>query len=141
MKTRKNSPSCLYNKQLDDLPQGTIATVAGLVMVRQRPKTAKGVIFLTLEDETAIANIIVWRRTYEIFRRAVVCGRLLRVTGKIERDGVVVHLIASRIEDISHLLDLLLPGMDTSQNTKSVQNQVPANMGKVQATVIDQPQR
>ncbi len=103
-------PVCLHNNRLGDLPQGTVIAVAGLVLVRQRPKTAKGVIFLTLEDETGIANIVVWRRTFETFRRAVICGRLLRVTGHIERDGKVVHLIARRVEDISHMLDMLLQG-------------------------------
>lgn len=81
--------------------------VAGLVVTRQRPGTASGVIFLTLEDETGIANVIVWPKTYERFRRAVIAGRLLRVTGQVQRDGEVQHLIAHRIEDLSHMLDRL----------------------------------
>ncbi len=85
--------------------------MAGLVLVRQRPGTAKGVIFITLEDETGVSNIIVWRKIYERFRRAVIAGRLLRVTGRIQREGDVCHVIAERIEDISPLLDSLLqPG-------------------------------
>jgi error-prone DNA polymerase len=62
------------------------------------------VIFLTLEDETGVSNIIVWPKVYERFRRAVMGGRLLRVTGRIERAGIVVHVIADRIEDLSHCL-------------------------------------
>ena len=85
-------------------------TVAGLVMVRQRPGTAKGVIFVTLEDETGIANIVVWSKIYETFRRAVVAGRLLRVTGRVQRDGPVIHVIAEQVEDLSHLLDALASG-------------------------------
>ncbi|WP_370879054.1 error-prone DNA polymerase [Gemmobacter fulvus] len=81
-------------------------TVTGLVITRQRPGTASGVIFLTLEDETGVANVVVWKRVYETFRKAVIAGRLLRITGRIERDGPVVHLIAERIEDMSHLLAL-----------------------------------
>lgn len=83
-------------------------TVAGLVILRQRPGTAKGVIFLTLEDETGVVNIIVWRKFYETFRRAVIAGRLLRVTGQLQRAHGVTHVIANQIEDISPMLDLLL---------------------------------
>ncbi|MCI2400487.1 OB-fold nucleic acid binding domain-containing protein [Aliiroseovarius subalbicans] len=86
-------------------PNGALVTVAGLVLVRQRPGTANGVIFLTLEDETGVSNIIVWRKAYEAFRRAVVSGRCLRVTGRLQRESGVVQIIAERIEDISHMLD------------------------------------
>ena len=78
--------------------------LTGLVITRQRPGTASGVIFLTLEDETGTANVVVWRKVYETFRAAVVAGRLLRVTGRIERDGQVTHLIAERVEDLSDRL-------------------------------------
>jgi DNA polymerase III alpha subunit len=89
-------------------PNGARVTVAGLVLVRQRPGTAKGVIFITLEDEFGVSNIIVWRAIYERFRRAVIAGRLLRVTGRIQREGGVVHVIAETIEDLSPMLDSLL---------------------------------
>ncbi|WP_444455317.1 error-prone DNA polymerase [Rhodobacter capsulatus] len=82
-------------------------SVCGLVITRQRPGTASGVIFLTLEDETGVANIVVWPKIYERFRRAVMGGRLLRVTGRLEREGIVVHLIAERIEDLSPRLSEL----------------------------------
>lgn len=82
--------------------------VAGLVILRQRPGTAKGVIFLTLEDETGVVNIIVWRVMYEKFRRAVIAGRMLRVTGRLQRAHSVTHVLAERIEDISDMLDLLV---------------------------------
>jgi error-prone DNA polymerase len=82
-------------------------TVAGLVITRQRPGTASGVIFVTLEDETGVANVIVWPKVYERFRRAVIGGRLLRVTGRLQREGAVIHLIAETVEDLSHSLTLL----------------------------------
>ena len=82
-------------------------TVTGLVITRQRPGTASGVIFLTLEDETGTANVVVWTRVYDAFRKAVIAGRLVRVTGRIEREGQVVHLIAETVEDVSHLLATL----------------------------------
>ena len=87
--------------------KGSLVTVCGLVITRQRPGTASGVIFITLEDETGVCNIVVWSRIYERFRTAVIGGRLLRVTGRLERDGQVIHLIAERIEDISPHLALL----------------------------------
>ncbi|SLN30524.1 Error-prone DNA polymerase [Ruegeria meonggei] len=84
--------------------------VAGLVILRQRPGTAKGVIFVTLEDETGIVNVVVWRKIYERFRRAVISGRLLRVTGRMQRAHSVTHVIAEEIEDISAMLDVLVQG-------------------------------
>lgn len=101
-------PSALVAERLYMPPTGALVTVAGLVILRQRPGTAKGVIFLTLEDETGVINVIVWRKMYERFRRAVISGRLLRITGRVQRDHDVVHVLAEEIEDISPLLDELL---------------------------------
>ena len=81
---------------------------AGVVILRQRPGTAKGVIFLTLEDETGTVNIVVWRHLYERHRRAVIAGRMLKVTGRIQRENSVIHILAEQMEDISPLLDTLL---------------------------------
>ncbi len=88
-------------------PDRSRSRVAGLVITRQRPGTASGVIFVTLEDETGIANVIVWPRVYERNRRAVIAGRLLRVSGRLQSEGSVRHLVAWRIEDLSRLLDRL----------------------------------
>ena len=93
--------------RLVEVENGERVSVCGLVLVRQRPGTAKGVIFMTLEDETGVANIIVWRNTFEHFRRIVLTTRLVKVTGKLQRQGIVVHVIADRLEDLSHLLDNL----------------------------------
>ncbi len=97
---------------LPRVPNGARVTVAGLVLVRQRPGTAKGVIFITLEDETGVSNVVCWKALYEKYRRAVIAGRLLRVTGKLERQGSVDHIIAEHIEDLSHLLDNLVRERD-----------------------------
>ena len=104
-------PSCLTAEQLVLPPGGARVAVAGIVVCRQRPGTAKGVIFLTLEDETGTANVVVWAKVFERFRRAVIAGRCLRVTGRLQRDGDVVHVVAERIEDISAMLDGIV-GMD-----------------------------
>lgn len=107
-------PAALPAGRLDEPSDGARVCVAGLVLVRQRPGTAKGVIFLTLEDETGVANVVVWAKTYERFRRAVIAGRLLRVTGRLQRQSGVVHVVAELIEDLSPLLDrLLLPDFRT----------------------------
>jgi single-strand DNA-binding protein len=101
-------PACLTARSLDLPPSGARVAVAGIVLCRQRPGTAKGVIFLTLEDETGTANVVVWAKVYERFRRAVIAGRCLRITGRLQREGDVVHVVAERIEDISPLLDRIV---------------------------------
>ena len=101
-------PAALPAARLDEPSHGARVCVAGLVLVRQRPGTAKGVIFVTLEDETGVCNVVVWAKTYERFRRAVISGRLLRVTGRLQRDAGVVHVVAELIEDLSPMLDQLL---------------------------------
>ena len=100
-------PAAVTAARLGAPPGGARVTVAGLVILRQRPGTARGVIFLTLEDETGVVNIVVWHALYERFRRAVIAGRLLRVTGRVQREAGVVHVVAEEIEDISDLLDRL----------------------------------
>lgn len=97
---RPTIPDVLPHAELLHVRPGRVS-VCGLVITRQRPGTASGVIFLTLEDETGTANIVVWDSIYRQFRREVMGGRLLRVTGRLEREGIVVHLIAERIEDLS----------------------------------------
>ena len=98
------------------VPNGARCTVAGLVLVRQRPGTAKGVIFITLEDETGVCNVIVWRKIYEQFRRAVIAGRMLRVTGQLQREGAVTNIVSQHVEDISYMLDdLLKPNIEIAR--------------------------
>ncbi len=89
--------------RLKEQPEGRVA-VAGLVLVRQRPGTASGVIFATLEDETGIANLIIWPQTFERYRRQVLASSLMRVEGRLQREGLVMHVIAERIDDLSQLL-------------------------------------
>jgi error-prone DNA polymerase len=92
---------------------GSRARAAGLVTCRQRPDTASGVIFVTLEDETGCVNVVVWRDLIERQRRELLGARLLAVEGRIERDGEVVHLIARELSDRSALLgQLFAPSRD-----------------------------
>ena len=85
---------------------GRRVTVAGLVLVRQRPGQGN-VIFMTLEDETAIANTIIWPRVFETFRPVVLGSRLISVTGKLQNDSGVIHVVAEHMEDLSPLLPRL----------------------------------
>jgi len=81
--------------------------VAGVVLIRQRPGSAKGVVFITIEDETGVANIVVWPDLKERFRKEVMGARLLEVRGRVERDDSVIHVIAAHIRDASADLALL----------------------------------
>ncbi|OHV68954.1 error-prone DNA polymerase [Mesorhizobium sp. LCM 4577] len=74
---------------------------AGIVLVRQRPGSAKGVMFITLEDETGIANLVVWPKVFEQHRRTVLSAGMIAVKGRIQREGEVVHLVARKISDLS----------------------------------------
>ncbi|MGE5151330.1 MAG: OB-fold nucleic acid binding domain-containing protein, partial [Rhodospirillaceae bacterium] len=100
------------SKKLREAETGDFLQMAGLVLVRQRPGTASGVVFVTLEDEFGIANLVVWPRVFEAHRRVVMGARLLGVAGKVQRDvqkdgkpGLVIHLVAERLWDWSADLD------------------------------------
>ena len=91
-------------KVLHTYPGGRLARASGLVTHRQRPETAKGTIFVTLEDETGAINVIVWPKVFEAHRRALLAARLLTVYGQWQREGEVMHLVAMRMIDHSALL-------------------------------------
>jgi error-prone DNA polymerase len=97
---RRNMRKC---EELPEIASGKRVTVAGLVLVRQRPGSAQS-IFITLEDETGIANAIVWPHVFEAFRGVVMGARLIAVTGKVQNESNVVHVIAERLEDLTPML-------------------------------------
>jgi len=90
---------------LRNLNHGRFVQVAGIVTGRQRPSSASGVLFLTLEDETDNINVVIWTRVLEQYRTAIIQGRLLKVKGIVERNAAIVHVIAGQIEDWSQHLD------------------------------------
>jgi error-prone DNA polymerase len=94
----------LCTQDLSTYKDGSIVRVAGLVLVRQRPGTAKGICFITVEDETGIANLVAFKNTYAKFRKEVLRSRLLMVEGKLQIEGEVIHVIAQRLYDMSYLL-------------------------------------
>jgi error-prone DNA polymerase len=103
-------------EQLNSLKDGRRLSMAGVVLIRQRPGTSKGVVFITIEDETGIANLVVWPAVFEKQRKIVMGARLMAVHGVIQRDpdSNVIHVVAGRLEDHTSLLsrlsdDSLLP--------------------------------
>ncbi|MEE2969542.1 MAG: error-prone DNA polymerase [Pseudomonadota bacterium] len=104
-------------ERLSYTKDGARVTVAGLALVRQRPGTASGVIFITLEDETGVANLVVWPKVFERYRREVMGGRLIRVTGQLQREGIVIHVIAQHIEDLTDRLRALAAPHETAAAT------------------------
>ena len=88
-------------------PHGRLVRTAGIVIGRQRPDTASGVVFVTIEDETGATNVIVWRDLGDRQRRELLGARLLAVYGKVEREGEVVHVLAGRLVDLTPMLGAL----------------------------------
>lgn len=97
----------VFSRDLAHLPVDRFMQVAGVVLVRQRPGTASGVIFATIEDETGVANIIVWPKVFQRFRRIVMGARLIGVRGRLQREQGVIHVVADRLVDMSPRLALL----------------------------------
>jgi len=97
------------------MKDGARVEVAGLILVRQRPGSANGVVFVTLEDETGIANAVLWADRFEANRRTVMSATMLAIRGKVQREGIVIHLVAEQITDLTPWLrelgELDLPRM------------------------------
>jgi DNA-directed DNA polymerase III PolC len=108
---------------LEELPHGAKVTVAGLVLVRQRPGSAKGVIFMTLEDETGTTNVIVWPKVFERYRPVVMGARLVALRGRLQKAHGVIHVVADHLVDATQRLGLLqkdLAGFDTLAHADEV---------------------
>jgi error-prone DNA polymerase len=107
MRARLDARSVKRSDALAYVKSGERVTVAGLVLVRQRPGTAKGVIFMTLEDEAGVANLIVWPKAFERLRAIVIGARFVAAAGKLQNEAGVVHLIVERMEDLTPMLGML----------------------------------
>jgi error-prone DNA polymerase len=99
---------------------GRRISVAGMVLVRQRPGSASGVTFVTIEDETGVANLVVWLPVFERHRRIVLSAGLLACHGRVQREGEVLHVVADWLEDLSSLLRSIeqCGGADSSCQTR-----------------------
>jgi error-prone DNA polymerase len=105
--------SLLHNTKIADLKNmkdGDAVRVTGLITVRQRPGTAKGVLFMTLEDETGAANIVVWERLFDKYRKEIIQSRLFMVEGKLQIEGEVIHVVANKCFNLNSLLRGLTQG-------------------------------
>ena len=107
MNNTQKKDAILTCAELCSLENNSFASVAGFVIVKQMPSTAKGTVFLTLEDETGTSNVICWNSVYRSFRDQVVFSSFLLVHGQLQREDEVSHLIASNVRDISSLLKLI----------------------------------
>jgi DNA-directed DNA polymerase III PolC len=125
-----SSTEVLEHSRNDD-----VFTLAGLVLVRQRPGTASGVVFVTLEDEKGIANLVVWPKVFETHRRIVMGARLLAVRGRIQREGIVIHLVAEELWDLSAELDSISE-LDTFHLTNGRGDEVRTDPGDRRAMKI-----
>ena len=97
----------LTSAELRDTPDGQQVRTVGIVTVRQQPETAKGTIFMSLEDEHGSTQVVVWKRVREAQRQVLLGSRLLAVRGRWQREGDVCNLIADKLADLSHLLGRL----------------------------------
>ena len=94
-----------HSDALREARNGDRFSMAGLVLIRQRPGTASGVVFVTLEDEFGIANLVVWPAVFETYRRTVMGARMLAAKGHVQREGIVIHLVVEQLWDWSADLD------------------------------------
>ncbi|MEV4882537.1 error-prone DNA polymerase [Chitinophaga ginsengisegetis] len=121
----------LSAKELDGAMNGAAVKVAGLVLVRQRPGTAKGVCFITIEDETGCSNLVVFQQQFDKYRKEILQARLLMVEGTLQREGEVVHIIVKRCYDLSKFLRQLLPS-----KTENQLMQPPSKKEEISATLF-----
>ncbi|WP_062208305.1 error-prone DNA polymerase [Aureimonas sp. AU12] len=144
LRDRLTALGIVRNAAMETWRSGRQADVCGLVLIRQRPGSAKGVIFMTIEDETGVANIIVWPKVFEVFRPVVLGARFVRVRGRMQSDRGVIHVVAEGIEDLSPLLSHLvaggLEGARTLQPTDHVKSPLrsPTRPRSVDGTISDE---
>ena len=104
-------------RDLGRMGHGRRVKLAGLVLVRQKPGSAKGVCFITLEDECGVANLVIWPNMFKLYRPTIMAARLLVVEGRVQTDGRVIHVVADRLEDrsdrLASLSDAPMPGITT----------------------------
>ncbi|MFI5163073.1 MAG: error-prone DNA polymerase [Sphingobacteriales bacterium] len=129
--------------KLNELKNGDAVKVAGLITVRQRPGTAKGVLFITIEDETGFANLVVWADKFEQYRKEILQTRFLMVEGKVQIEGKVIHVVVNKCFDLTSMLRKLTPdykdapiltlarGDETSATIPNERNTIPASENTV----------
>jgi len=105
-----NQMGVVPTSELSKMKNGQRVKVCGLITVRQRPGTAKGVLFITIEDESGFANLVVWSKTFEQYRKVILQSRLLMVEGKLQIEGEVIHVVVSACFNLNELMSLDFEG-------------------------------
>ena len=103
--SNKNTLPIIKISKLSKLPDRSIVSIAGLLVIKQQPSTANGVIFLSIEDESGTTNVICWENLYNRYRSYITNGNLLKITGCIEKHGPLVNIVAKKIDNLSYLLE------------------------------------
>lgn len=109
------------------MKDGMFVKVCGLITVRQHPGTAKGVLFITIEDETGFANLVVWATTFEKYRKEILQARLLMVTGKLQIEGEVIHVVVRSCHNLNMIMN---SGMQDQDNTPPAKREGKSTIGK-----------
>lgn len=99
LRARYHKMGLLTTKEACQVPPGRMVRTAGIVLIRQRPGSAKGVFFITIEDETSIANLVVWSRVAKVHRATIMSARILMVEGRVQHSDNVTHIVAERLYD------------------------------------------
>ena len=118
----------LSSKEITEAKEGSIVKASGLVLVRQRPGTAGGVCFITMEDETGFTNLVIFQQLFEKYRKEILQARLLMVEGKLQREGDVIHVIVRRCFDLTKLLR----GLSKPEPAEKSKNPFPAENKRTQ---------
>ena len=109
MREELSAKGMITAADLKELTNGKLVKIAGLVLFRQRPGTAKGTIFITMEDETGAANLIVWPKVAETYRRAVFGAKVILCEGILQKESNVIHVVSRRLTDWTAMLRRLQP--------------------------------
>ena len=132
LRTHFRRLSVIPNDTINDQVEGRRVAVAGIVLVRQRPGSAKGVVFLTIEDETGIANIVVWPDVFKAYRGLVMGAKLILVKGRVQRapDATepVIHIVAETVEDRTGDLALLSDTLAQGRPREETERRHPRNI-------------
>jgi error-prone DNA polymerase len=104
LRERLRQRRCVRCGDLKDIKEGALIEVAGIILVRQRPGSAKGVLFITIEDETGVANGILWPDRFEAQRRTVMSSAMASIKGRVQKEGIVIHVVADLITDLTWML-------------------------------------
>ena len=108
LRVELDSEGVIPASQIKNIKNGKRVSVTGLVINRQRPSTASGIIFTTLEDETGVSNVIIWPKLFQKYRKETLESRLLYVTGELQREGLVTHIIAKHLVNMTERLTSLV---------------------------------